>query len=40
MMGEEIGTAIWYGFVGGFAMGAGLVLVCVSVGYLLRHVRG
>ncbi len=39
-MGEEIGTAIWYGFIGGFSIGAGVVLVGFSVGYfLLRRLR-
>ncbi len=39
-MGEEIGTAIWYGFIGGLSIGAGVVLVGFSVGYfVLRHLR-
>ncbi len=37
-MGDEIGTAIWYGFIGGFSIGAGVVLTSFSVGYfVLRH---
>ncbi len=39
-MGEQISEAIWYGFIGGFTIGAGVVLVGFSVGYfVLRHLR-